>query len=52
MRTLTLNEKISIKGVLASYGTPASILVKLNTSDAVWLFGRCTGRSVSFFYLY
>lgn len=47
MRELTLDEKISIKGALSRYGSPASILVSLNTEDAIFIFGRCTGRSIS-----
>lgn len=52
MRELTLDEKISIKGTLNRYMVPSSILVRLNTEEAVWFFGRCTGRSVSNFALY
>ena len=52
MRELTLNEKISIKGVLSRYGTPSSILVNINTTDAMFIFGRCTGRSIKYYYKY
>lgn len=52
MRSLTLDEKISIKGALSRYGVPNSILNNLDMENAVWFFGRCTGRSIKFYYLY
>lgn len=52
MRSLTLNEKISIKGSLDRYGVPAAYLVRLNTEEAIWFFGRCTGRSLADYALY
>jgi hypothetical protein len=50
MRSLTLDEKISIKGTLSRYGVLS--LVSLDMEQAVWFFSRCTGRSIKFFYLY
>ena len=47
MRNLTLQEKITIKGILSRYGVPVDILVRLTMKDAVWFFWRCTGRSVA-----
>jgi hypothetical protein len=52
MRDLTLQEKITIKGILSRYGVPVDILVRLTMGDAVWFFGRCTGRSVADYSLY
>jgi hypothetical protein len=52
MRSLTLNEKISIKGVLSRYGVPSSYLVRLCMENAVWFFGQCTGRSITHYHLY
>jgi hypothetical protein len=46
MRPLTLNEKITLKGILAKFGTPAGILARLLMEDAVYFFGRCTGQSI------
>jgi hypothetical protein len=48
MRSLTLNEKISIKGKLARKGI---ILPKLTMEQAVFLWERCYGISIKYYYL-
>lgn len=52
MRKLTLDEKISIKGVLSRYGVPYYHLNNLDMQSAVWFFGRCVAGSIAFYYLY
>lgn len=52
MRQLTLNEKISIKGTLQRYGVPKKILLNLDMENAVWFWYRCTGNTITKYYLY
>jgi hypothetical protein len=47
MRKLTLDEKISIKGQLATKGVLRSILVRLDMPNALSLFWACFGRPAS-----
>lgn len=47
MRQLTLNEKISIKGQLASKGVRPGMLVSLGTAEAARLYYACYGRPVA-----
>lgn len=44
MRSLSLHEKISIKGKLASRGVNSSVLARLTMPTAVDLFWRCFGK--------
>jgi hypothetical protein len=50
MRSLTIDEKITIKGALSRYGVPSLPLASLDMEQAVLLFPLCTGRSIKFFY--
>lgn len=52
MRQLTLNEKISIKGVLVRYGLSRESLLRLDMESAIWFWSRCTGTSISKYHLY
>lgn len=47
MRTLTLDEKISIKGQLARKGVLPRVLATLNMRVALNLFWICYGRPAS-----
>ena len=47
MRTLTLDEKITLKGKLARHGVLAAHLAVLDTASAVWFWGRCAGTSIA-----
>jgi hypothetical protein len=47
MRSLTLNQKISIKGELHRRGVPARVLVDLKTAYACYLYYRIFGRSIA-----
>lgn len=47
MRQLNLNEKISIKGQLATKGVCSAILAKLGMADAIRLYWMCFGRPVA-----
>lgn len=47
MRTLTLDEKISIKGKLATKGVNALVLAKLDIYQAMHLFWKCFGIPVA-----
>lgn len=47
MRTMTLDEKISIKGQLAAKGVVPNVLCTLDTASAMYLFWRCFGRPVT-----
>lgn len=49
MRNLTLNEKITIKGILDRYGVASENLVNMEMGDACYFFGRCTGTSIKYY---
>jgi hypothetical protein len=51
MKDLTLQEKITIKGILSRYHKVGP-KPRLNMKDAVWFFYILTGRSVAFYPLY
>lgn len=51
MRPLTLDEKISVKGVLSRYDGFTD-LASLDMEEAVKLFSHCTGRSIKYYYIY
>ncbi len=48
MKSLTLDEKISLKGELSQKILP-SVLINLKTSEAISLYWFCFGVPVSFF---
>lgn len=52
MRTLTLHEKISVRGVLATRGVYGPNVVKASTRQLVAWWHYCCGRSIAQFYLY
>lgn len=45
-RNLTLNEKITIKGILARYGVLRQILVRLDIDYAIYLLWACAHISI------
>lgn len=47
MRTLTLDQKISIKGELARYGVLASILLELDLASALGLYWANVGKPLA-----
>ena len=50
MRDLTLNEKITIKGLLKQKGLNGTELICLDTRQAVRYYYRCYGHSVASYY--
>jgi hypothetical protein len=51
MRALTLDEKISLKGILARYGVPPGALATLTTATALYYWHKISGKSIAQWYL-
>jgi len=53
MRELTLDEKISFKGIFEKYGLSRFIgLPKLTMQEAVWFYGKCCGNNIMRWHLF
>ena len=52
MRELTLNEKITIKGILHARGVPISYLRKANMSAVMFYWSMFFRGSIKFYYKY
>ena len=51
-RELSLNEKISIKGILSKFPISAEKLAKLDMKTALFYWGICCRKSIAEYYLY
>ena len=47
MRVLTLDEKITIKGILRKQGVPGDALIRLDTKQALYWWGRVCPGSIA-----